>query len=206
MFRVNTGGNAILKWKLDDSEILFGADASMIEIMTAAEAAASAQAALSDVFNLILPTSNRAGVYFKLTSGYWSFNGYSSVASQYATFSILKTGALIDAIIAQGDRSSTDFTVGGLGAPDNANPAKVTSPPVKIEESDVLYVAHGDGIPSGTYDFLTIPSSNLSWSSVMALTTASRFKFVWIGFGGRSTYPYRVGFLSFRWRELGVLF
>ena len=81
MFRVNTGGHAILKWNLDDSEILFGADASMIQIMTAEEAAASVQAALSDVFSLIVPVSNRLGVFFRLSPGYWSFNGYSSTIS-----------------------------------------------------------------------------------------------------------------------------
>ena len=61
-----TGSRTFLRWKLDDSELLYGATADLIDLLTEVEAEALTNP------DALPPNGNRSVVFFRLLAGIWS--------------------------------------------------------------------------------------------------------------------------------------
>ena len=134
--------SVFLNWKLEDEELFFDAQSSMVEILAAADAPADAD---------ILPAtaSERGKIFLKFLSGLWNFEvhlGGTNFGNQYLQGRMMRvvSGADNDEVVGLSSGSVFDDLEGGMdetGTPDQNAVVHYQIPFVQVAEDDVFYVA-----------------------------------------------------------------
>ena len=154
------GDAAFLRWKIDDSELWFGATSDMVDILTADEASTT------DFTNYADHTPNdgstRGEIYFKLQAGVWRFEGELSANNRraYDTFRLFKVR------FSGADEENDEMLANSMTEPSGTAQAP-GNPPVQFETlmpptlpfivggDDVFYIsAFGSRTPINTAQWL----------------------------------------------------
>ena len=132
--------NILLKWKLDDSELRFGATSDMLEILAAADVPTD--------MDIYPGTANRSLIALNFWPGLWEFDGQivaDDLTNDYSQTRLLKvvTGAANDKLVGPSTNTAFNDLAGDdpTGTPEQAVVMRLTGPFVQVEEDDILYAA-----------------------------------------------------------------
>ena len=143
------GGTALLKWKLDDGEIRFGASSDMVKILTAAEAASMASSA-----DNLPPAASRGGIFLNFLAGVWTLDGrcFMDHMTAYTSSDFVLVNSGRDAIVGPGLRHafSADEPAAASPTPHLWGASEIFAPELEVAADEVFYVNVGDGVNSST--------------------------------------------------------